>query len=140
MGLVLGALQNTRLGINWKLPNSANYTLRQFGLMLFLAAVGVASGPAFASTALSTTGLLSVVLGAAVTIATLALFFVLMRVLAQSVARASGGASGIMSQPAVVQFAGSRLTDARVMNGYSTVITVAVITKIVMVPLMLMVL
>ncbi|WP_420176995.1 TrkA C-terminal domain-containing protein [Luteococcus sp. OSA5] len=139
VGLVLGALQKSRLDINWKLPGSANFTLRQFGLMIFLAAVGISSGPAFASTALSMTGLLSVALGAVVTVVTLLAFFALMRVLGQSIPRASGGAAGIMSQPAVLQFATSRLTDSRVMNGYSTVVTLAVITKIVMVPLMLII-
>lgn len=139
VGLILGALRNTPMGTTWKLPRTANFTLRQFGLMIFLAAVGVASGPAFASTALSMTGLISVVIGAVVAAVTLVAFYLLMRLQGKSTARASGGASGIMSQPAVLQFATSRAADARVMTGYSTVITVAVIAKIIMVPIMLMI-
>ncbi|TNM00434.1 antiporter [Corynebacterium tapiri] len=139
VGLILGALRNAPWGGTWKLPRSANFTLRQFGLMLFLAAVGIASGPAFAATAISMTGLISMIIGAAVTVATLATFYLLMRVQGQSTARASGGASGIMSQPAILEFASSRAVDPRVMLGYSTVVTIAVIVKIIMVPLILLV-
>ncbi|WP_158408133.1 aspartate-alanine antiporter-like transporter [Corynebacterium uterequi] len=138
-GLILGAMRNTPMGSTWKLPRSANFTLRQFGLMLFLAAVGIASGPAFAATAISMTGLISVILGGLVAAATLVVFYLLMRVQGMSAARASGGASGIMSQPAVLEFASSKAKDPRVMIGYSTVVTVAVIVKIIMVPLMLLV-
>lgn len=139
VGLILGAMRNSPIGTTWKLPRTANFTLRQFGLMVFLAAVGIASGPAFAATALSMTGLISVGIGALVAAVTLVVFFVLMRLLGQSLPRAAGGASGIMSQPAVLGFASSRITDPRVMTGYSTVVTVAVIVKIVMVPLILMI-
>ncbi|MDY5834114.1 MAG: hypothetical protein SPK00_05125 [Corynebacterium glucuronolyticum] len=37
IGLILGALRRTGK-LSWKLPAAANFTLRQYGLMLFLAA------------------------------------------------------------------------------------------------------
>ena len=46
VALVLGALRRTG-PILWKMPYSANLTLRQLGLILLLAAVGVRSGTAF---------------------------------------------------------------------------------------------
>ena len=49
VALVLGALGRTG-GIVWTLPYGANLTLRQFGLVLFLAGVGTRSGYAFVST------------------------------------------------------------------------------------------
>lgn len=137
VGLVLGGLQPTRARIKWKLPSSANHTLRQFGLMIFMAAVGLASGPAFASTAWSLTGLSSALVASVVTLAGLGSFYLMMRLLGRSLPRTSGGAAALLGQPAVLQFATSRMTDSRVMNGYSTVITVGMIAKIVMVPLAL---
>ncbi|MBK7871562.1 MAG: hypothetical protein IPJ74_13255 [Saprospiraceae bacterium] len=42
--------------ILWTLPYSANLTLRQIGLMLMLAAIGINSGATFLSTMLSSVG------------------------------------------------------------------------------------
>lgn len=52
VALVLGALRRTG-PILWTIPYSANLTLRQFGLILLLATIGVRSGTAFLN-ALST--------------------------------------------------------------------------------------
>ena len=49
MGLVLGRLGRTG-SLVWTLPYSANLTLRQLGVVLFLAGVGTRSGYAFAHT------------------------------------------------------------------------------------------
>ena len=46
VALVLGALRRTG-PILWTMPYSANLTLRQFGMILLLAGVGVSSGNAF---------------------------------------------------------------------------------------------
>jgi putative transport protein len=67
VALVLGKLRRTR-GMNWTIPLSANLVLRNFGLTLFLAQVGMSSGPKFAA-AVTETGLLMLGLGAAVLIA-----------------------------------------------------------------------
>jgi putative transport protein len=64
VALVLGKLRRTR-GLNWTIPLSANLVLRNFGLTLFLAQVGMSSGPKFAAT-VTETGLLMLGLGAAV--------------------------------------------------------------------------
>ena len=64
VALVLGKLRRTR-GMNWTIPLSANLVLRNFGLTLFLAQVGMSSGPKFAA-AVTETGLLMLGLGAAV--------------------------------------------------------------------------
>ncbi|MBO0222960.1 transporter, partial [Vibrio parahaemolyticus] len=49
MGLVLGALNRTG-PILWQLPYSANLTVRQLGVILFLAGIGTRSGWTFAET------------------------------------------------------------------------------------------
>lgn len=53
--MVLGSLHRT--AVRWDLPQNINALLRQIGLMIFLACVGLATGPAFISQALSIAGL-----------------------------------------------------------------------------------
>ena len=64
VALVLGKLRRTR-GMNWTIPLSANLVLRNLGLTLFLAQVGMSSGPKFAA-GVTQTGLLMLGLGAVV--------------------------------------------------------------------------
>jgi len=64
VALVLGHRRRTA-GLNWTMPPSANLVLRNLGLTLFLAQVGLASGPKFAA-AVAETGLLMLGLGAVV--------------------------------------------------------------------------
>ena len=56
MALVLGKLRRTG-SVNWTMPLSANLVLRNLGLTLFLAQVGMTAGPKFAAT-VSATGFL----------------------------------------------------------------------------------
>jgi putative transport protein len=64
VGLVLGNLRRTR-GFNWTIPLSASLVLRNLGLTIFLAQVGMASGPKFAAT-VAETGFLFLGLGAVI--------------------------------------------------------------------------
>jgi putative transport protein len=65
--LVLGKLRRTG-NMNWTIPLSANLVLRNLGLTLFLAQVGMASGPKFAAT-ITETGFVMLGLGAVVLVA-----------------------------------------------------------------------
>ena len=67
MALLLGYLRRTG-PLNWTIPISANLVMRNLGLTLFLAQVGMASGPKFAAT-VADTGLLMLGLGALVLLA-----------------------------------------------------------------------
>jgi putative transport protein len=67
VALVLGSLRRTG-GMNWTIPLSANLVLRNLGLTIFLAQVGMASGPKFAAT-ITQTGFLMLGFGALVLIA-----------------------------------------------------------------------
>lgn len=64
VALVLGHLRRTGR-MNWTIPLSANLVLRNLGLTLFLAQIGMSSGPVFAST-VSQTGLLFLAYGAVI--------------------------------------------------------------------------
>lgn len=67
VALILGNLRRTG-GMNWTIPLSANLVLRNLGLTLFLAQVGMSSGPKFAAT-VTETGFQMLGLGAAVLVA-----------------------------------------------------------------------
>jgi putative transport protein len=67
VALVFGSLRRTG-GMNWTIPLSANLVLRNLGLTIFLAQVGMASGPKFAET-IAQTGFLMLGFGALVLIA-----------------------------------------------------------------------
>ena len=53
VALILGNMRRTG-GMNWTIPLSANLVLRNLGLTLFLAQVGMSSGPKFAATVTET--------------------------------------------------------------------------------------
>ena len=67
VALILGNLRRTG-GMNWTIPLSANLVLRNLGLTLFLAQVGMSSGPKFAAT-VADTGFVMLGLGAVVLLA-----------------------------------------------------------------------
>lgn len=134
VGLILGALGRSG-PLVWGLPHSANLTLRQLGLMLFLAAVGTRSGYAFASTLASgPLGLTLFVAGALLT-CTLAVLtlWVAHRALRLPFATAAGLLAGLQTQPAVLAFAVEQTGSDEPNVAYATVYPVATILKIVLV-------
>lgn len=131
VGLTLGRLVRTG-PLVWTLPNSANLTLRQLGLFLFLACVGLASGPAFASTALTPTGLKAALLGAAVILSACALTWMAGRILQLSAQRTVGIMSGLIGQPAVLAFAQSKSDDERIEASYTSLFAVGTVVKILL--------
>ena len=136
VGLILGALHRTRY-VPWKVPASINTAFQQWGLVIFLSSVGLASSEAFQSTAFSWLGLKCMALAAIVTVVAIAIFSVASRFLGQSETRTAGGISGIFGQPAVVNYATGMSSDSRIMTGYAATIVVAQIIKIAIIPIML---
>jgi putative transport protein len=132
VALVLGNRRRTA-GLNWTMPLSANLVLRNLGLTLFLAQVGIASGPKFVAT-VADTGLLMMGLGAVVLMAlalpplVVGLFF--FRMPYDEVAGIVAGACG---NPAILAYS-SRLapTDATDI-GYATIFPGMTIVKILLV-------
>ncbi len=131
VGLLLGRLVRTGPFV-WTLPNSANLTLRQLGLFLFLACVGLASGPAFATTVFTKTGLIAAALGGSVTLAACLFTWIAGRVLQLSAPRTAGIMSGIIGQPAVLAFATSKLDDERIEASYTSLFAVGTVVKILL--------
>lgn len=132
VGLFLGALGRTGPFV-WQPPYAAGLTLRQLGLVLFLAGVGLRSGPVFSSAIAEPSALLVIVTGAAVTATALGVLLAggrwLLRLPVQTLV---GVASGMQTQPAVLQYASDQLRDDRELSlGYASVYPLAIIAKIV---------
>lgn len=130
VGLLLGRLGRTGKLV-WTMPYSANLTLRQLGLVLFLAAVGTRSGWVFAKT-LQTGGTI-ILVGAGLTlISTFAVLLLGHRVLGIPLALLNGIVSGTQTQPAALAFAGEQTKNDLPNVGYATVFPLATIAKIVL--------
>src|SRR5699024_1620595 len=78
VGLLLGRIERTG-PLVWAMPGAANLTIRQLGLVLFLAAVGLSSGQAFASQAFTLTGVAVVLIAAVLLTLALLAFWALGR-------------------------------------------------------------
>ncbi len=137
VGLLLGRVGRTG-PVVWTLPYSANLTLRQVGLVLFLAGVGTRSGFAFIST-LHQGGALPVVLaGTAVTITlSFTVLAVGYKVLQIPLSILVGMLSGAHTQPAALAFACEQTKNELPNVGYATVFPVAIVAKILAVQLIL---
>lgn len=137
-GLVLGALVRTG-PLLWQVPQSASVTLRQLGLVLFLAGVGTRAGPAFVAALGSPLLLQVLVLGAAAiavpVLATLLLRRFALAGLGDVGDRASalaGLLAGVTSQPAALALAEERSATQDALLGYATVFPVAMVGKILL--------
>lgn len=131
VGLVLGALGRTGRLV-WQMPYSANLTLRQLGIVLFLAGVGCRSGQAFVQTFRD--GHWPPVLAGALVVATIpvAVLIGIGKLTKAPSEMLAGMLAGMCTQPAVLSFASQQVADdTSVMTGYATVFAFAMIAKIV---------
>lgn len=136
VALILGTVGRTG-PIVWTLPYSANLTLRQFGLILFLAGVGTRAGYAFVTTLSSSGGLSLFAAGAVITMITaLALLAIGYRLLKIPMGLLVGILAGLQTNPAVLGFATEQTENDLPNIGYTTVYPVATIAKIVIAQLL----
>jgi len=135
VSLILGRLERTGR-ITWTMPMSANLTLRQIGLLFFLAGVGVRAGYAFVQTLMSS-GWQMLLAGAAITFGvTLVTFIIGHKVLRMPYEAVTGIVSGVQTQPACLAYA-TRMVNSEVPNvAYASVYPVAMIAKIVLAQLL----
>ncbi len=131
VALGLGQLRRTG-GIVWTLPLSANLVLRNFGLTVFLAQVGISSGPKFVST-VAESGLSQLFLGALIVLALVGVTMVVGRLLAVPVDDLFGVVSGATGNPAILAFASRAVATERPDIGYAMVYPSITVTKILFV-------
>jgi putative transport protein len=132
IALILGNLRRTR-GMNWTIPLSANLVLRNLGLTLFLAQVGMASGPKFADT-VAQTGLLMLGLGALVLLALVLPILVLgLFVFRMPYDEVAGIVSGACGNPAILAYTNKLTPTERPDIAYATIFPSMTIVKILFV-------
>ncbi|WP_235295735.1 aspartate:alanine exchanger family transporter [Portibacter marinus] len=133
VSIILGGLRRSG-PILWVLPYSANLTLRQFSLILLLAGIGINSGSSFISTFSSGNGLQMFVASLLVVlISTASLLIIGYKLLKIPYSILSGMAA---SQPAVLDFANERAGNKLPNIGYTTILPIALILKILLAQLL----
>lgn len=136
IGLILGAVRRTG-PLVWTLPYSANLTLRQVGLTLLLAVVGVRSGDTFVQTFAESGGFAIFLAGAIIslTVAFLMLF-IGYKLLKIPFSFLIGMMSAMGTQPAVLGYANEQTKNELPNLGYSLVFPIATISKILLAQLL----
>ncbi len=135
VALILGKLERTGR-ITWIMPLHSNLTLRQIGLLFFLAGVGIRAGYSFAQT-LRQNGLQMLLAGAAITLTvTLVSLVVGYKLLKIPFASLMGLVSGIQTQPACLAYATREANSDAPNLTYAAVYPVAMIAKIILAQLL----
>lgn len=139
IGLILGRLGRTG-GWVWTMPVSANLILRNFGLTVFLAQVGMTSGPKFLET-VQQTGALFLSLGAAmVLVAVLFNLLVGHFVFRFRLDDLLGTTCGVAANPAHAVFASKLVPTERTDIAYAITFPTGTIMKILLLQVMLSIL
>jgi putative transport protein len=137
VALILGAIRRTG-PVVWTIPYSANLTLRQIGLIMLLASVGLRSGYTFVSTFAEGGGLTIFVAGAIISVTTaLITLFVGYKLLKRSFGMLAGMVASLFTQPAVLGFSLEQAKDESPNVGYALVYPVSMIGKIIIAQLLL---
>ena len=132
VGMVLGALHRTG-PLRWDLPHAVNATVRQLGLMVFLAAVGLASGPSFVKQALTLTGATVVAVSVIVLVIGAVVLVLAARWLDLSAPRTAGALAGFIGQPAILAYANGQVNDERIDSAYGALFALGTVMKILLV-------
>lgn len=134
VGLVLGRFH--KLGqFVWKIPYSANHTIRQFGLVLFAAGIGVISGEGFRQILSRNLSWLPIFMLSALVVATLAdtlAYWLGHKVFRIPLSLMFGIVAGTHTQPVVLGYATQQSKNDLPNVGFAAVYPLATILKIVL--------
>ncbi len=140
VGLILGTIRRSG-PIVWTMPYSANLTVRQLGLIMLLASIGLRSGYTFVRTLTQGGGLQLFVGGAIITLVASVLTLVVgYKVFKIPFNLLTGMLSGIHTQPAVLGFAAQQSEDELPHAGYALLFPIATIGKILLAQMLLLIL
>lgn len=136
VALILGNLRRIA-SLNWTMPLSANLVLRNLGLTLFLAQVGMSSGPKFAAT-VTDTGFLMLGLGAAVLVAlVLPILLLGLLVFRMPFDEVVGIVAGATGNPAILAYSNRLAPTDRPDIGYAMIFPAMTIVKVLFVDVVL---
>ncbi|MBI5623769.1 MAG: putative transporter [Elusimicrobia bacterium] len=136
-GPLVAALVLSRIGqigsLSWYMPMSANFMLREMGIILFLACVGLRSGEQFLATLVQGPGLRWMALGAVVTFLPLAAAGVYARLRhQQDYASLCGTLAGSMTDPPALAFANTLSASSATSVSYATVYPLTMLLRVVL--------
>lgn len=130
VALIMGRLRRTG-PITWVMPLPANIVLRNFGLTLFLATVGINSGQAFLTT-VAATGPVLLLVGAVVVLTTILLVLLIghfaLRIPFDDLLGVASGATG---NPAILVYASRMAPTERTNIAYAMIFPSATIVKVI---------
>jgi putative transport protein len=144
-GPLLVAIALSRLGrfgpLVWYMPISANFMLREVGISLFLAAVGLKAGEHFVATLVGGTGLTWLAWGAAITLVPLLLVAGFARLaLGVNYVTLCGLLAGSMTDPPALSFATSATESESPSLAYATVYPLTMLLRVLSAQVLLLVL
>jgi putative transport protein len=123
--------------LNWIIPPSANLTLRNFGLTLFLAVVGLRSAQKFVAT-VRETGFLLIGIGLAITlVVVLGALIIGLRLMRTPFDDLLGTIAGVTGNPAILAYAAAVVPTNKPELGYAIVFPTSTIIKIIVVQILL---
>lgn len=134
-GPLLAAILLSRLhhfgGMVWYMPTSANLILREIGISLFLACVGLMAGGRFVGALTQGSGLYWMAAGAAITVVPLLAAALIGRIFLKcNYASMCGLLAGSMTDPPALAFAGQMLGSDLPASVYATVYPLVMILRI----------
>lgn len=115
--------------MDFYMTTGANFILRELGIILFFACVGLSSGTNFVS-ALSRGGMTWFLYGAAITFIPVMIFAVIARLMKMNYLKISGMLAGSMTDPSVLEYANSLAPVQAQSTAYATVYPLTMFLRI----------
>jgi len=144
-GPLLVALLLSQIGrigpLVWYLPPSANFALREIGIVLFLACVGLKSGHGFLDLVTSANGLVWMAWGAAITLIPIAVVAIWARVVRrENFVSLCGLLAGSMTDPPALAFANTLTKSDAPSVSYASVYPLVMLLRVFLAQALVMVL
>jgi len=138
VGILIGAF-GPRIHINAYTTQSANLMLRSIGLALYLACLGLSSGPDFFATVVRPQGLMWVGMGFLLTVLPVLLVgWVALRLVHIDFAAVCGMLSGAMANPMSMNYANDALGSDRPSVAYATVYPMSMFLRVIVAQVLLL--
>lgn len=138
VGILMGAF-GPRLHLATYMTNSATQLIKQLGIIIYLAGLGLSSGAGFVDTLLHGAGLQWLIVGFAITVVpTIISGFLSMKIFKQSFSEASGMICGTMANPFALDYAVEQTKSRTCSVAYATVYPVAMFIRIISAQILLL--
>lgn len=140
VGILMGAF-GSRFHLITYTTRSANLMLRQFGIVVFLACMGLSAGGDFIETACSTEGLSWILISSLLAfIPVLIIGWICLRFFKEPFAQVAGMLSGSMANPIALNFANANTNSEKPAEAYATVYPVSMFVRVISVQIIIILL